>query len=86
MEATMNWRFSVLKQGSLWIALVVLCVLGNAACGGGHHHVSPISTSNFVFYAAGTDSEGLTYSIAGVVQITDDGNNTIVAAVQDFND
>ena len=86
MEATMNWRFSVLKQGSLWIALVVLCVLGNAACGGGHHHVSPISTSNFVFYAAGTDSQGFTYSIAGVVQVTDDGNNTIMGGVQDFND
>jgi hypothetical protein len=39
-----------------------------------------------VFYAAGTDSFGLTYSIAGVVQITADGNNTILGGVQDFND
>ncbi len=76
-----------MKQGSLWIALVVLCVLGNAACGGGHHHTPPaIPTNNFVFYAQGTDSFGLTYSIAGVVQITADGNNTIVGGVQDFND
>jgi hypothetical protein len=76
-----------MKQGSLWIALVVLCVMGNAACGGSSHHTPPvIPTNNFVFYAAGTDSSGATYSIAGVVQITADGNNTIVGGVQDFND
>jgi hypothetical protein len=61
--------------------------MGNAACGSSHHHTPPpIPTSNFVFYAAGTDSFGLTYSIAGVVQITADGNNTILGGVQDFND
>jgi hypothetical protein len=76
-----------MKRGSLFIALVVLCVLGNAACGGNSHHTPPvIPTNNFVFYATGTDSTGLTYSIAGVVQITADGNNTIVGGVQDFND
>src|SRR5271154_682746 len=76
-----------MKRASLWIALVVLCVLGNAACGGNSHHTPPvIPTNNFVFYAAGTDSSGATYSIAGVVQITADGNNTITGGVQDFND
>jgi hypothetical protein len=76
-----------MKQGSLWIALVVLCVLGNAACGGNSHHTPPVvPTNNFVFYAAGTDSTGLTYSIAGSVQISADGHNTIIGGVQDFND
>jgi hypothetical protein len=76
-----------MKRGSLWIALVVLGVMGNAACGGNSHHViPPIPTNNFVFYAAGTDSQGLTYSIAGSVQISADGNNTIMGGVQDFND
>jgi hypothetical protein len=76
-----------MNRGSLSIALVVLCALGNAACGGSSHHVTPpIATNNFVFYAAGTDSTGLTYSIVGVVQITADGKNTIMGGVQDFND
>jgi hypothetical protein len=73
-----------MKQGSLWIAIVVLCAWGVAGCGGGHHHVTPIPTNNFVFYAAGEDETDSTYSIAGVVQITTDG--TIVGGVQDFND
>jgi hypothetical protein len=76
-----------MKQGNLWIALSVLCVLAITGCGGGHHHTTPvIPTNNFVFYATGTDPLGLTYSIAGVVQITADGNNTIIGGVQDFND
>jgi hypothetical protein len=76
-----------MKRGTLLVVLVALCILGNAACGGNSHHTPPvIPTNNFVFYAAGTDSFGLTYSIAGVVQITADGNNTIVGGVQDFND
>ena len=75
-----------MKRGSLWIALVVICALGAGACGSSHHHVTPIPTNNFVFYAAGTDSAGNTYSIAGTVTITADGNNTITGGVQDFND
>jgi hypothetical protein len=76
-----------MKRGSLWIALVVICALGAGACGSSHHHVTPpIPTNNFVYYAAGTDSVGNTYSVAGVVTITADGNNTITAGVQDFND
>ncbi|MGD0403143.1 MAG: hypothetical protein ABSB66_08090 [Candidatus Acidiferrales bacterium] len=75
-----------MKQGTLWIALSVLCVLAITGCGGGHHHVTPIATNNFVFYAQGTDSFGLTYSIAGVIQVTADGNNTILGGLQDFND
>lgn len=76
-----------MKRGTLLIALVVLCVMGNAACGSSHHHViPPIPTNNFVFYAAGTDSFGDTYSIAGTVTITADGNNTVTGGVQDFND
>ena len=68
------------------IALVVLCVMGNAACGSSHHHVAPVGTANFVFYAAGEDATPAGYSIAGVVTITTDGNNTITGGVQDFND
>jgi hypothetical protein len=75
-----------MKRGTLLIALVVLCVMGNAACGSSHHHVAPIGTNNFVFYAAGEDSTPSGYSIAGVVTITTDGNNTITGGVQDFND
>jgi hypothetical protein len=77
-----------MNRGNLWIALVVLCAWGVGGCGGNGHHVTPppVNTNNFVFYAAGTDSTGLTYSIAGVVQITADGNNTIMGGVQDFND
>jgi hypothetical protein len=76
-----------MRRGSLWIALVVLCVMGNAACGGSSHHVTPpITTNNFVFYAAGEEASGDTYSIVGVVSITTDGNNTITGGEQDFND
>src|SRR6202167_3887891 len=75
-----------MKRGSLWIALVVICALGAGACGSSHHHVTPIPTNNFVFYAAGEDATPSFYSIAGVVTITADGNNTITGGVQDFND
>src|ERR1700691_2513316 len=75
-----------MKRGSLWIALVVICALGAGACGSSHHHVTPIPTNNFVFYAAGEDATPSFYSIAGVVSITADGNNTITGGVQDFND
>src|ERR1700683_4922479 len=75
-----------MKRGTLLIALVVLCVMGNAACGSSHHHVAPVGTANFVFYAAGEDATPAGYSIAGVVTITADGNNTITGGVQDFND
>jgi hypothetical protein len=75
-----------MKRGTLLVVLVALCILGNAACGGSSHHVTPIPTNNFVFYAQGTDSKSLTYSIAGVVQISADGNNTVMGGVQDFND
>jgi hypothetical protein len=75
-----------MKRGTLLIALVVLCVMGIAACGSSHHHVTPIATNNFVFYAAGEDATPSFYSIAGVVTITADGNNTITGGVQDFND
>jgi hypothetical protein len=75
-----------MKRGTLLIALVVLCVMGNAACGSSHHHAPPVGTSNFVFYAAGEDAAPSFYSIAGVVTITTDGNNTITGGVQDFND
>ena len=75
-----------MKRGTLLIALVVLCVMGNAACGSSHHHAPPVGTSNFVFYAAGEDATPSFYAIAGVVTITTDGNNTITGGVQDFND
>jgi hypothetical protein len=76
-----------MRRGSLWIALVVLCVMGNAACGGNSHHVTPpLLTNNFVFYAAGLDTLGNTYSIAGSINVTADGNNTITGGEQDFND
>src|SRR5271170_6031712 len=76
-----------MRRGSLWIALVVLCVMGNAACGSSSHHVTPpVLTNNFVFYAAGEDNLVFTYSIAGVVSVTNDGNNTITGGEQDFND
>jgi hypothetical protein len=76
-----------MRRGSLWIALVVLCVMGNAACGGNSHHVTPpLLTNNFVFYAAGEDIAGNTYSIAGAINVTADGNNTITGGEQDFND
>jgi hypothetical protein len=61
--------------------------MGNAACGGNSHHVTPpVQTNNFVFYAAGEDEAGFTYSIVGVVNVTADGNNTITGGEQDFND
>jgi hypothetical protein len=76
-----------MRRGSLWIALVVLCVMGIAACGGNSHHVTPpLLTNNFVFYAAGLDTAGNTYSIAGAINVTADGNNTITGGEQDFND
>jgi hypothetical protein len=76
-----------MRRGSLWIALVVLCVMGIAACGGNSHHVTPpLLTNNFVFYAAGEDSLNNTYSIAGSINVTADGNNTITGGEQDFND
>lgn len=76
-----------MRRGSLWIALVVLCVMGISACGGNSHHVTPpLLTNNFVFYAAGLDTAGNTYSIVGAVNVTADGNNTITGGEQDFND
>jgi hypothetical protein len=76
-----------MRRGSLWIALVVLCVMGIAACGGNSHHVTPpLLTNNFVFYAAGEDNLGNTYSIVGAINVTADGNNTITGGEQDFND
>jgi hypothetical protein len=76
-----------MRRGSLRIALVVLCVMGIAACGGNSHHVTPpLLTNNFVFYAAGLDTLGNTYSIAGSINVTADGNNTITGGEQDFND
>ncbi len=75
-----------MKRGSLWIALVVICALGAGACGSSHHHVTPIPTNNFVFYANGEDATFNAYSIVGVVTITADGNNTVTGGVQDFND
>jgi hypothetical protein len=47
---------------------------------------SSTATSNFVFYASGEEASGDTYSIAGVVAISTDGNNTIVGGEQDYND
>ena len=44
-----------------------------------------VATANFVFYASGEDLNG-TYSVAGVVAITTDGNNTIIGGEQDYND
>jgi hypothetical protein len=76
-----------MRRGSLWIAVVVLCVMGVAGCGGNSHHVTPpVLTNNFVFYAAGEDSGGNTYSIVGAINVTADGNNTITGGEQDFND
>jgi len=75
-----------MKRGTLLIALVVLCVMGIAACGSSHHHVTPIATNNFVFYVSGEDATFNAYSLVGVVTITADGNNTITGGIQDFND
>jgi hypothetical protein len=47
---------------------------------------SSTATSNFVFYASGEEASGDTYSVAGVVAISTDGNNTIVGGEQDYND
>jgi hypothetical protein len=43
-------------------------------------------TSNFVFYASGEEASGDIYSVAGVVAISTDGNNTIIGGEQDYND
>ena len=47
---------------------------------------SSTATSNFVFYASGKEASGDTYSLAGVVAISTDGNNTIIGGEQDYND
>jgi hypothetical protein len=47
---------------------------------------SSTATSNFVFYASGEEASGDTYSVAGVVAISTDGNNTIIGGEQDYND
>jgi hypothetical protein len=47
---------------------------------------SSTATNNFVFYASGEEASGDTYSIAGVVAISSDGNNTIIGGEQDYND
>lgn len=50
---------------------------------------SSVASNNFVFYATGeennADSE-VFYSVAGVVAISTDGNNTILGGEQDYND
>jgi hypothetical protein len=47
---------------------------------------SSTATNNFVFYASGEEATGDTYSVAGVVAISTDGNNTIIGGEQDYND
>ncbi|HXN18020.1 MAG TPA: hypothetical protein VN875_06780 [Candidatus Binatus sp.] len=47
---------------------------------------SSTATDNFVFYASGEEAAGATYSVAGVVAISTDGNNTIIGGEQDYND
>jgi|HubBroStandDraft_6_1064221.scaffolds.fasta_scaffold02145_9 hypothetical protein len=47
---------------------------------------SSTATNNFVFYASGEEITGSTYSVAGVVAISTDGNNTIIGGEQDYND
>ncbi len=47
---------------------------------------SSTATNNFVFYASGEEATGATYSVAGVVAISTDGNNTIIGGEQDYND
>jgi hypothetical protein len=47
---------------------------------------SSTATNNFVFYASGEEATGNTYSVAGVVAISIDGNNTIIGGEQDYND
>jgi hypothetical protein len=47
---------------------------------------SSTATNNFVFYASGEEAAGNTYSVAGVVAISTDGNNTIIGGEQDYND
>ncbi|MGD0543805.1 MAG: hypothetical protein ABSB65_05290 [Candidatus Acidiferrales bacterium] len=48
---------------------------------------SSTATNNFVFYASGVESAtGNVYSIAGVVAISSDGNNTVIGGEQDYND
>jgi hypothetical protein len=80
-----------MKRGSLLVVLVALCILGNAACGGnGHHHVIPVNSANFTFYAFGEDAASPVSCVAGVVAIATtasaDGSFAVVNGVQDYND
>jgi len=79
-----------MKRGTLLVVLVALCVLGNAACGGNSHHVIPVNSANFTFYAVGEDGPSPVSCVAGVVAIATtasaDGSFAVVGGVQDYND
>jgi|SRR5580704_2188035 hypothetical protein len=50
---------------------------------------SNVASNNFVFFATGEENNAdsqVFYSIAGVVAISTDGNNTILGGEQDYND
>ncbi len=80
-----------MKRGTLLVVLVALCIMGNAACGGnGHHHVIPVNSANFTFYAFGEDAASPVSCVAGVVAIATtasaDGSFAVINGVQDYND
>lgn len=86
---------AAMNRGILLTALVVLCALGNAACGGGNGNTPPpvVTSQNFTFAVSGVamdEKDGLVdidpYSIAGVVSIATDGSGTVTGGEQDFGD
>ncbi len=84
---------AAMNRGILLTALVVLCALGNAACGGNSNTPPPVVTSqNFTFSVNGVAIDNLNsdgtdtdpYDIAGVVTINSDG--AVTGGEQDYSD
>jgi hypothetical protein len=78
-----------MNRGTLLVVLVVLCIFGNAACGGGSIFGRPGHSDNFTFYAIGEDIDAPVYCVAGVVSIANraskDGTFAVTGGVQDYN-
>ena len=78
-----------MKRGTLLVVLVALCILGNAACGGGSIFRPGEKSANFTFYAIGEDAAAPVYCVAGVVAIANnaskDGTFAVTGGVQDYN-
>jgi hypothetical protein len=79
-----------MKRGTLLLVLVVLCALGDAACGGNGHHTPVVTSANFTFYVLGESENSSLYCVAGVVSIATaasaDGSFAVVGGEQDYND